>query len=127
MIAERPRDPETEIAWGLGLMHAGDLEAAQPHCEAYARAHPRGDRASLCLGLWRIVHGRACDALPLVQPYALARPGYPPARQAALAAALGCDDLAAVHAMLDAWEPAFGGAQELTTARQELQAREGAP
>jgi hypothetical protein len=127
MVQERPNDPETQIAEGLGLLSAGQLEAAQPHCAAYASAHPRSDRASLCIGLWQIQHGHSCDALPLVRPYALARPGYPRARQAALAAALGCDDRPAVREMLAAWEPAFGGAQELVMARRELDARENAP
>jgi hypothetical protein len=125
MAEERPDDPETQIAVGLGLLRAGDLEGAQPHCTAYARAHPRGDRANLCLGLWRIEHGKSCEALPLVRPYALARPGYPRARQAALAAALGCNDLGAAREMLDRWEPAFGGAQELVMARRELESRGG--
>jgi len=127
MMQERPDDPETEIAEGLGRMNAGDVEGAQPFCAAYVRAHPRSDRANLCLGLWRIEHGRSCEALPLLRPYALARPGYPRARQAALAAALGCDDRAVAHELLEQWEPAFGGAQEIVMARRELEAREGAP
>jgi hypothetical protein len=127
MVDERPDDPETQIAQGLGLLRTGDLEGAQPHCAAYASARPRSDRASLCLGLWQIQHGQACEALPLVRPYALARPGYPRARQAALAAALGCDDRPAVREMLAQWEPAFGGAQELVGARRELEAREARP
>lgn len=127
MVRERPSDPETQIAEGLGRMHAGDLEGAQPYCAAYARAHPRGDRANLCLGVWRLVHGRPCEALPLLMPYALARPGAPRAREAALAAALGCNDLGAAREMLDQWEPAFGGSEELKMAREQLEAREHGP
>jgi len=120
MVEERPEDPETQIAVGLGMLSRGDVEGAYPHCAAYAAARPSSDRPSMCMGLWELSHGRACDASARLRPYALARPGYPISRGAALEAAFQCNDLAAVREMLADWGPAFPNAPELVDARQRL-------
>jgi len=120
MVEERPDDPETQIAQGLGLLARGDVEAAYPHCAAYAAARPSSDRPSLCIGLWELSHGKWCAASARLRPYALARPGYPLPRSAALEAAFQCNDLAAVREMLGDWEPAFPDAPEVVAARRRL-------
>ena len=120
MVEERPDDPETQIAQGLGLLARGDVEAAYPHCAAYAAARPSSDRPSLCIGLWELSHGKWCPASARLRPYALARPGYPLSRSAALEAAFQCNDLAAVREMLSDWEPAFPDAPEIVAARRRL-------
>jgi SAM-dependent methyltransferase len=120
MVEERPDDPETEIAEGLGLFARGDIEGAHPHCAAYAAAHPSSDRPSLCLGLWELSHAQWCAASGRLRPYALARPGYALARSAALEAAFQCNDLAAAREMLTDWEPAFPDAPEILSARRHL-------
>jgi tetratricopeptide (TPR) repeat protein len=123
MVEELPDDPEVQIALGLTLFAQGDLEAAYPHCEAYAQVHPSGSRPGLCIGSWLLVHGRPAEALAVLRPYALARPGYPNVRRTALAAAFAANDLDAAQAFLDAWEPLAPGAEELVEARQVLDRR----
>ncbi len=125
MEEELPDDPETQIAMGLRLLAQGDVEGAYPHCQAYATRHPGSSRGDRCIGIWLLVHGRACEALSRLQPYALARPGFPMARRPALAAGFACNDLAAVRAMLDAWEPIAPGADDLVEARRQLELRGG--
>jgi hypothetical protein len=120
MVAERPDDPESQIALGLGHLARGELELAYPHCVAYATVHPSSDRPALCIGMWELSHGQACSASRRLRPYALARPGYPLSRTAALEAAFACPDLDAVREMLAAWEPAFPDAPEIRAARHEL-------
>ncbi len=120
MVEERSDDPETQIAQGLGLLAHGDVEAAYPHCAAYAAARPSSDRPSLCIGLWELSHGKWCAASARLRPYALARPGYPLSRSTALEAAFQCNDLAAVREMLGDWEPAFPDAPEVVAARRRL-------
>jgi protein O-mannosyl-transferase len=122
MVEERPDDPETQIAEGLGLLARGDVDEAYPHCAAYADARPSSDRPALCMGLWELSHGRACDASKRLRPYALARPGYALSRQVALEAAFRCGDLGAVREMLSAWESAFPDAPEIVAARRRLDA-----
>jgi hypothetical protein len=97
------------------LLARGDVEGAYPHCAAYAAAR-------LCMGLWDLSHAHWCEASARLRPYALARPGYPLSRSAALEAAFQCNDLAAVREMLSAWEPVFPGAPEVRGARQRLDA-----
>jgi hypothetical protein len=123
MEEEIPDDPETQIATGLRLLAQGDVEGAYPHCQAYASTHPPNSRADRCIGIWLLLHGRSCEALTRLRPYALARPGFPAARRPALAAAFACNDLPAVRSMLDAWEPIAPGADDLVEARQQLEAR----
>jgi len=124
MIEERPDDPETQIAMGLTLFAAGDIERAYPHCEAYAAVYPRSSRPGLCVGSWLLLHGRPAEALAILGPYALARPGFPNARRTALAAAFAAGDLQAAQSFLDAWEPVAPGADELVEARQALERRQ---
>jgi hypothetical protein len=125
MEEELPDDPETQIAMGLRLLAQGDVEGAYPHCQAYAATYPGSSRGDRCIGIWLLVHGRACEALTRLRPYALARPGFPTARRPALAAGFACNDLAAVRAMLEAWEPIAPGADDLVEARQQLELRGG--
>jgi hypothetical protein len=122
MVEERPDDPETQIAEGLGLLSRGDVDGAYPHCAAYAAARPSSDRPSLCMGLWELSHGQWCAASARLRPYALARPGYPLPRSAALEAAFQCNDLAAVREMLADWEPLFPDAPDVVGARRRLDA-----
>jgi hypothetical protein len=124
MIEERPDDPEAQIAMGLTLFATGDLEAAYPHCAAYAAVYPRTSRPGLCIGSWLLLHGRPAEALEVLRPYALARPGFPNARRTALAAAFAANDLQAVRTFLDAWEPLAPGADEIVEARRALARRQ---
>jgi hypothetical protein len=123
MVEERPDDPEAQIAMGLTLFATGDVEGAYPHCAAYAAVYPRSSRPGLCIGSWLLMHGRAAEALDVLRPYALARPGFPNARRTALAAAFAANDLRTVQAFLDAWEPLAPGADELVEARRALERR----
>ncbi|HEX8795636.1 MAG TPA: hypothetical protein VF765_32020 [Polyangiaceae bacterium] len=97
MVDERPDDPETQIAEGLGLLARGDVEGAYPHCAAFAAARPQSDRPAFCMGLWELSHGQACAASKRLLPYTLARPAYAGARGAALEAARQCGDLEALR------------------------------
>lgn len=123
MEEEIPDDPETQMAMGLRLLAEGDVDAAYPHCQAYATTYPRSSRPDRCIGVWLLLHGQPCDALTRLRPYALARPGFPTARRPALAAAFACNDLDAVRSMLEAWEPIAPGADDLVEARRQLERR----
>jgi hypothetical protein len=123
MIDERPDDPESQLAQGLRLFAQGDVEGAHPHCAAYASLVPRSDRANQCVAAWLLDHHRPREALALLRPYALARPGYAGVRRLTLATAFACEDYGAVQTFLAEWEPSFPGAPDLVAAREELARR----
>jgi hypothetical protein len=120
MIAERPDDPESELAAGMLAFGEGDLDRAYPHCKAYAQARRDSDGAHLCVGSWLLTHQRPADALHYLRPYVLARPGMPLARRTFLFALLANHEAEEAAAIVHDWSRQFPGAAEVEEARRAL-------